>query len=194
MLKLPKKNRSYSSYYNSAYYNKGKNRPKISLVWLIISLPVLIIVSELLAQAYLGMTGKGDAINGKSPLVQAYKLQFLTATQKPIEGLTDQGELVVKRSPVTSYEFVGQQKSDFVQINEQGVRDNDPLPLVKPKNEIRIFVLGGSTAFGQLNPNNEATISHHLETRLQQRVTQQKSSPKNTDPMFFPFLFPHDSN
>ncbi|MEA5510396.1 SGNH/GDSL hydrolase family protein [Crocosphaera sp. UHCC 0190] len=190
MLKLPKKTRSYGSYYNSSYYNKGKNRPKISLLWLIISIPVLIILSELLAQAYLGITGTGNNINGKSPLVQAYKLKFLTATEKPIEGLIDQGKLVVKRSPTTGYELVSKQKSEFLKINEQGLRDNDPLPLAKPKNEIRIFVLGGSTAFGQLNPNNDATISHRLETRLKQRVSQQKSSPAKYRPDVFPFFVP----
>lgn len=190
MLKLPKKSRSYGSYYNSSYYNKGKNRPKISLVWLIISLPVLVIVLEFLSQAYLGVTGKGNTVNGKSPLVQAYKLKFLTETEKTIEGLTDQGQLKVKRSPSTGYDLVSPQKSEFLQINEQGVRDNDPLPLAKPKNEIRIFVLGGSTAFGQLNPNNEATISHRLEARLQQRVAQQKNSPAKYRPDVFPFFVP----
>ncbi|MEM8778800.1 MAG: SGNH/GDSL hydrolase family protein [Cyanobacteria bacterium P01_G01_bin.49] len=190
MLKLPKRNRSYGSYYNSSYYNKKKFRPKISLLWLIISLPVLIIISELFAQAYLGITGKGNTINGNSPLVQAYKLQFLTKTKKPIEGLTDQGKLVVKRSAATGYELVGQQKTEFFQINEQGLRDNEPLPLAKPKNEIRIFVLGGSTAFGQLNPDNETTISHHLEARLQERVSQQKSSPAKYRPDVFPFFVP----
>jgi lysophospholipase L1-like esterase len=190
MLKLPKKTRSYSSYYNNSYYNKGKTGPKISLFWLIVSVPVLIILSEFLAQTYLGITGQGDKVKGTSPVVEAYKLQFQTANQKPIEGLKDQGKLVMKRSSTTGYEFVSPQKSDFFYINEQGLRDNDPVPLAKPKNEIRIFVLGGSTAFGLLNPNNDTTISHQLEARLQQRVKQQKSSPAKYRPDVFPFFVP----
>ncbi|MDJ0728908.1 MAG: SGNH/GDSL hydrolase family protein [Crocosphaera sp.] len=190
MLKLPKKTRSYGSYYKSSYYNKGKTFPKISLLGIIIALPVLIILSEFLAQAYLGMTGKGDTSKGTSPLIEAYKLQFRTATDKPIEGLKNQGKLVMQRSSTTGYEFVSPQKSEFFSINEQGLRDNDPVPLAKPKNEIRIFVLGGSTAFGQLNPNNNSTITHQLEARLQQRVKQQKSSPSTYRPDVFPFFVP----
>ncbi|MDJ0600355.1 MAG: SGNH/GDSL hydrolase family protein [Crocosphaera sp.] len=190
MLKLRKKTRSYGSYYKGSYYNNGKTRPKISLLGIIIALPVLIILSEFLAQAYLGMTGKGETSKGTSPLMEAYKLQFRTATDKPIEGLKNQGNLVMQRSSTTGYEFVSPQKSEFFYINEQGLRDNDPVPLAKPKNEIRIFVLGGSTAFGQLNPNNNSTISHQLEARLQQRVKQQKSSPNTYRPDVFPFFVP----
>ncbi|HAC66158.1 MAG TPA: G-D-S-L family lipolytic protein, partial [Cyanothece sp. UBA12306] len=143
-----------------------------------------------LAQAYLGITGKDQNIDGKSPLTQAYQLKFLTATQKPIEGLTEGGDLVVKRNSNLGYELVSPQENKFLQINQQGLRDNDPLPLAKPKNEIRIFILGGSTAFGQLNPNNNATIAHQLEVRLKQRVQQQKSSPATYRPDVFPFFVP----
>lgn len=190
MLKLPKKPRSYSSYYKSSYYNNGKTRPKISLWGIVIALPVLIILSEFLAQTYLGMTGKGDTSKGTSPLIEAYKLQFRTAKDKPIEGLKNQGNLVMQRSSTAGYEFASPQKSEFFYINEQGLRDNDPVPVAKPKNEIRIFVLGGSTAFGQLNPNNNSTIAHQLEARLQQRVNQQKSSPSTYRPDVFPFFVP----
>lgn len=190
MLKLPKNSRSYGAYYRKSYYNQGKSRPKISLLWIIISLPILIVLLELFAQAYLGITGKGSGINGNSPLVEAYKLRFLTETKKPIEGLTNQGELVVKRSPGTGYELVSGQKNQFLQINDQGLRDSEPLPLAKPKDEIRIFILGGSTAFGQLTPNNNATLSNQLEARLKQRVSQQKSSPAKYRPDIFPFFVP----
>ncbi len=190
MLKLPKKPRSYGSYYKNSYYNNGKTRPKISLWGIVIALPVLIILSEFLAQTYLGMTGKGDTSKGTSPVMEAYKLQFRTATDKPIEGLKNQGNLVMQRSSTTGYEFASPQKSEFFYINEQGLRDNDPVPVAKPKNEIRIFVLGGSAAFGQLNPNNNSTIAHQLEARLQQRVNQQKSSPATYRPDVFPFFVP----
>ena len=190
MLKLPKKPRSYSSYYRNSYYNNGKTGPKISLWGIVIALPVLIILSEFLAQTYLGMTGQGDTSKGTSPVIEAYKLQFRTATDQPIEGLKNQGNLVMQRSSTTGYEFATPQKSDFFYINEQGLRDNDPVPVAKPKNEIRIFVLGGSTAFGQLNPNNNSTIAHQLEARLQQRVNQQKSSPSTYRPDVFPFFVP----
>ncbi|WP_267383136.1 SGNH/GDSL hydrolase family protein [Cyanobacterium sp. uoEpiScrs1] len=190
MLNLLKKTRSYSSYYNN-FYNKKPNRvSKISFFWLLFACPVLIILSEFLAQAYLGVTGKDNNIDGESSLVKAYQLNFLTANKQPIEGLTNGGGLVVKRSSTLGYELISPQKSKFWQINEQGVRDSKSLPLAKPKSEIRIFILGGSTAFGQLNPNNQTTISYHLEARLQQRVKQQKNSPDQYRPDIFPFFIP----
>ncbi|MGP0129436.1 MAG: SGNH/GDSL hydrolase family protein [cyanobacterium endosymbiont of Rhopalodia musculus] len=190
MLNLLKKTRPYNSYSNNFYSKKPNRFPKISLFWLLLACPVLIILSEFLAQAYLGVTGKDNNMDGKSPLIKAYQLNFLTANKQPIEGLTDGGDLVVKRSSTLGYELISPQQSEFWQINEQGVRDNDPLPLAKPKNEIRIFILGGSTAFGQLNTNNQATISHYLEARLKQRVKQQKSSPAQYRPDVFPFFAP----
>ena len=61
MLNLLKKTRSYSSYYNN-FYNKKPNRvSKISFFWLLFACPVLIILSEFLAQAYLGFEGLGLA-------------------------------------------------------------------------------------------------------------------------------------
>ena len=61
------------------------------------------------------------------------------------------------------YELVGDRTSKFWQINPQGFRDRAPVPLVKPKDEIRIFLLGNSTAFGYGNIDNAATISAQLE-------------------------------
>ena len=190
MLNLLKKTRPYSSYYSKSYGKKPNRFPKISLFWLLLACPILIILSEFLAKAYLEVTGKDNNVDGKSPLIKAYQLNFLTANKKPIEGLAGGGYLVVKRSSTLGYELISPQKSEFWQINEQGVRDSAPLPLAKPKNEIRIFILGGSTAFGQLNTNNQATISHYLEVRLKQRVKQQKSSPAQYRPDVFPFFAP----
>lgn len=190
MPNLLKKTRSYNSYYNHSYNKKSNRFPKISLLWLLLAFPVFIIISEFLAQTYLGVTNKDNNVDGKSPLAKAYQLNFLTANKQPIEGLTDGGDLVVKRSSTLGYELISPQKSEFWQINEQGVRDSEPLPLAKPKNEIRIFILGGSTAFGQLNPNNQTTISHYLEASLKQRVKQQKSSPAQYRPDVFPFFAP----
>jgi hypothetical protein len=76
------------------------------------------------------------------------------------------------------YSLVENQQHKFWQINAQGFRDRDPLPLVKPQNEIRIFLLGNSTAFGYGSSSNSKTISDQLETRLQQRLEQQQTTPE----------------
>lgn len=187
MLKLPRRR---PSYYSSSYYRPTKRSPRVSLLWVVLSLPVLLVLLEILARVYLGWTGKASESSRLSPLDEAYRLQFLTAEGKPIQGLAPGGSLAVTRHSLAGYQLLGQQKNPFLQINQQGFRDTDPLPLAKPKNEIRIFLLGGSTAFGQGNEKQEETISHQLETLLQQRVAQQKRSPQKYRPDVFPFFKP----
>lgn len=188
MLKLPNRRKSYS-YYSNSYYSKPKRNKKRILLWLILSVPIAIVVLELLARAYVGIAGKSNEMGKLSPMVNAYSLKFLTNSGKNIDGISENGGLVAKRSATVGYQLIGQ-KNQFVQINEQGFRDKDTLPLAKPKNEIRIFILGGSAAFGQWNQTNEATIASKLETRLQQRVAQQKQSPAKYRPDVFPFFQP----
>lgn len=188
MLKLPNRRKSYS-YYSNSYYSKPKRQRKRILLWLILSVPIAIVLLELLTRAYVGMAGKGGEMVKLSPMINAYSLKFLTKAEKPIDGISENGGLVAKRSSHVGYQLMGQ-KSQFVQINEQGFRDADALPLAKPKDEIRIFILGGSAAFGQWNQKNEATIASKLETRLQQRVSQQKQSPAKYRPDVFPFFKP----
>lgn len=187
MLKLPR--RRLNQYRNSYYRPKKTNR-KISLLWLGLAIPTSIIMLELGARMFFGLSGKGDEVAGISPVNEAYRLKFLTENQQPIEGLPDDGNLVVKRSSSFGYQLLSNQKTPYWQINAQGFRDQAPLPLAKPKNEIRIFLLGGSTAFGQGTPKNEETIAHHLETMLQQRVANQTKSPQTFRPDVFPFFKP----
>jgi lysophospholipase L1-like esterase len=180
--------RRRNSYPRNSRYRQPKHQKNFSLLWIAAAVPLSLIVLEVLARLLLGVTGKG--VVGEAPIVQAYRLKFLTETQKPIEGLANSGSLAAKRSPAVSYQLVEKQKNKFWQINEQGFRDNDPVPLAKPSGEIRIFVLGGSTAFGQASQNNDTTISHTLETLLKQRVADQQRSPEKYRPDVFPFFVP----
>ncbi|MGK7873569.1 MAG: SGNH/GDSL hydrolase family protein [Xenococcaceae cyanobacterium] len=182
-----------SSFYSNPYYSKPKRRLGFLPLLLILSVPLLLILLEVLARIFVGVTGKSTELavyEGEPPMVTAYSLKFLTESEKPVEGLSDRGSLLAKRSLSVGYQLLGNQQNEFWQINEQGFRDNDSLPLAKPKNEIRIFVLGGSTAFGQWNQNNEDTIASKLEARLKERVTQQKRSPNKYRPDVFPFYKP----
>jgi hypothetical protein len=188
MLKLPLRRRQ--SYYSSPYYRKSRRSRKISLIWLIVSLPVLIVALELVIRAFNTITGQENQVVGLSQIEKAYQPDFQTENQKPIEGLSNGGGLLLTRSPSFGYKLLENQKNEFVQINPQGFRDSQDLPLAKPKNEFRIFVIGGSAAFGQGAENNEDTITHQLETRLKQRVEQQKRSPEQYRPDVFPFFQP----
>jgi lysophospholipase L1-like esterase len=189
MLKLPNRRKSHS-FYNSPYYGRPKRQPKKVLLWLVLSVPIAIVCLELLARAYVSITGNNGKVAGTSAIVNAYSLKFLTKNEKPVQGISNDGNLLAKRSATVGYQLVGNQKNQFLQINQQGFRDKDDLPVAKPKNEIRIFILGSSAAFGQWNQKNEDTIAYQLETRLQQRVTQQKSAPNKYRPDVFPFYEP----
>ncbi len=168
------------------------HRPLPLLVFLA-AIPLFLITLELLARIFVGIRGNSAELatyKGAPAIVTAYCLKFLDQTQQPYDGLPDRGGLAAQRSPTLGYTLVGNQKSDFWRINEQGFRDDDPIPLIKPENEIRIFLLGGSTAFGQWSPSNQATLASKLEARLNERVAQQKRSPEKYRPAILPFYRP----
>lgn len=173
---------SRKSYWSSRSYQKKKPIPKR---WIALSIPLVLIGLELLTRLFVGVSGKTAELNsfeGEPLNLSAYRLKFLDQSGRPYDGLPNRGQLTVKRSPVMGYRLVGNQRNNFWQINEQGFRADQAIPQDKPKDEVRIFVLGGSTAFGQLNSNNQATIASQLETRFNQQVATQKTSPNKFRP------------
>ena len=187
------RSRSYRSLYSSRRrYGRG-----LVPLWFVTAVPlsiiVLLIFLELLTRFFIGLTGKTEELAGDPanlPEVTAYQLKFLNENQQPYDLLPDYGGLTVEKHLSVGYQLLGNQKHEYWQINPQGFRDSKPLPLAKPANEIRIFVLGGSTAFGQGNLSNQTTISSKLEALLQKRINQQKSSPGIYRPDVFPFFKP----
>jgi hypothetical protein len=152
-----------------------------------------LILLELLARLSLALWAKAPSwqlmrVNQRLlPLTASSSLAKLnspTMVYQTVDVLAAQRRLAV------GYSLVGNQKSNFWRINEQGFRDDNPVPLEKPKNEIRIFLLGGSTAFGQWNASNQATLASKLEARLNERVAQQKRSPEKYRPTTLPFYKP----
>lgn len=179
-------------------YRKRQRPLSLLAIGIIMAIPLVLILLEVLARLLVGVTGKSAelaAYEGETAIVDVsplklYRLKFLSKTKRPYEGLSDRGQLAAQSSLAVGYRLVGKQKSQSWQINEQGFRDQDPVPLVKPKNEIRIFLLGGSTAFGQWNRRNQSTIASKLEIRLNQRVAQQRRSPEKYRPADLPFYKP----
>ena len=175
------------------YYGKGKRRQSFSLFWSILSIPLALILLELMTRMLVSFSGQSQELSvyeGEPSKMTAYRLKFVTENEQSYDGLSDRGHLVAQRHLSLGYQLVGNQQNEFWQINEQGFRDSEPLPLAKPKNEVRIFILGNSTAFGQWNESNEQTITKKLESRLQKRIEQQKSSPEKYRPDVFPFYKP----
>jgi len=168
-----------------------KNRQRLPLLVFLAAIPVALILLELLTRIVVGVTGKSaelTAYEGVPTIVTDYCLKYLGQNQQPYDGLSARGRLGVQRHQAVGYSLVGNQKSNVWRINEQGFRDDNPLPLSKPKNEIRVFLLGGSTAFGQWNENNQATLASFLEARLNERVAQQKRSPEKYRPATLPYF------
>jgi hypothetical protein len=168
-----------------------KSRRPLPLLAILVSIPVVLILLELLTRIVVGVMGKSGelaAYEGAPTIVTDYCLKFLGENQQPYDGLSDRGRLSVQRHQSLGYSLVGNQKSNFWRINQQGFRNDNPVPLLKPKNEIRIFLLGGSTAFGQWNENNQATLASLLEARLNERVAQQQRSPQKYRPAALPYF------
>jgi lysophospholipase L1-like esterase len=171
----------------SSYQKKKKSLPR----WLILgSIPLILIGLELIARLGVGIAGKMAefaAYEGEPLNVTAYRLRYLDRANQPYDGLPDRGRLKVKRSSLMGYKLVGNQQSNVWRINEQGFRMEQAIVPTKPKNEVRIFVLGGSTAFGQMSSSNQATFANQLETRFNQQVATQKTNSAKFRPDVLPY-------
>ena len=168
---------------------KHKRHRRFTVVWTVASVALSLLVLELLVRIILDLSGqktKFAQANTKFDVIKAYRLKFVNEELKPYQTIDDRGSLLAKRSLAVGYQLVGGQDNEYWQIEPQGFRDRDSVPLAKPKDEIRIFLLGGSTAFGYGNSGNETTISEQLEARLQKRLQQQKSSPQLYKPAVLP--------
>ncbi len=170
------------------FTNRRRVRRRFSWLGAIASVVLFLLVLELLTRIFIdvsGNRGKFAQTEVGSNTTEAYRLNFVTPASNPTDIKPD--SLKAKSSIAVGYELLGNQKSKYWQINQQGFRDRDPVPLAKPQNEIRIFLIGGSTAFGYGNSGNSATISNQLEKRLQERLQQQKTSPQLYKPDLLPF-------
>ncbi|NJR62977.1 MAG: SGNH/GDSL hydrolase family protein [Cyanobacteria bacterium CRU_2_1] len=173
----------------SSWKRKTQRRPwLLIIVLLLIGVPIGL---ELLTRLVVQLAGLTDELtadrSGEAEIVEAYKLGFLNPDGQPYDELPNQGELLAVRDPLMGYHLRPDQKNSFWTINSQGFRDEEPVAIEKPPGEVRIFVLGGSTAFGQLNSNNQATFASQLEKLLNERVTGQQNNPDRYQPATLPY-------
>ncbi|WP_448562430.1 SGNH/GDSL hydrolase family protein [Trichothermofontia sp.] len=179
-----------SSPYRSQYRRQQRPRwfwPTIVLL----GIPLTLITLELLMRLTALVLGDSHAIRayeGEPERVTAYRLQFVGDRNQPIDGLRNQGQLQAQRSVLRGYRLLPDQQTAFWQINDQGFRDEATLPLQKPQGEIRIFVVGGSTAFGSLSSSNDTTFAARLETRLNERIAAQTQHPERFRPEVLPYF------
>ncbi|NJL01006.1 MAG: SGNH/GDSL hydrolase family protein [Spirulinaceae cyanobacterium RM2_2_10] len=178
--------KSHRSPYISGIYSRRRRR--FAFPWkTTLALLGGLIILELGTRLALNFTGQATPINDASnePAV-AYKLQFFNPRGRALSGLAREGQLRLQQRALLSYQLVSEQSSPFWTINAQGFRDTEPVPVDKPEGEIRIFILGGSAAFGQWLPSDDATMAANLERRLQERLEQQVRSPEKYRPNVLP--------
>lgn len=173
---------------NRGWKRKPRRRPWYVYVAPLIGIPIGL---ELLARLVVGVTGFNQAFteqpSEQAKRMQAYQLGFLSPTGQVYEALPHQGKLQAARSPLMGYQLLPQQQSSYWAINSQGFRDNEPVPLEKAANEVRIFVLGGSMAFGQLSSSNQVTLASQLESLLNNQVKAQQTNPARFQPAMLPY-------
>jgi lysophospholipase L1-like esterase len=177
----------FRTYRNPYTLRRKKNKFKFwpTVLWLIVALVGL----ELGAKALVLMMGNRDRINDIGPSANSNidRLNFISKEGESLTGMPQAGQLKAKSSIAVGYELVPDQSTEIWTINPQGFRDNEPVPLEKPQGEIRIFLLGGSTAFGQGLSDPTTLVSEKLETRFKERLEQQQRSPEKYQPATLPF-------
>lgn len=170
-----------------------RRQKRFSWLWLLVSGLLSLLILELVTRIFIDITGKRAefaAVNSEEALEpslrDAYQLKFINEAGETYPGASETGSLVAQRSLSVGYKLVENQENPYWQINSQGFRDNDPVPLVKPQGEIRIFLLGSSTAFGYGSSSNQTAIADFLEFRLKERLSQQQKSPQMYRPDILP--------
>jgi lysophospholipase L1-like esterase len=161
--------------------HKTKHRNRLPWFWTLVSVLLSLAILELVTRIFIDLSGKrSEFAQATSQLnsTAAYRLKFVNEDGQPYQTSDSKGVLVAQRSLSVGYQLAKDQNHQYWQINDRGFRDSDSIPVVKPKDEIRIILLGNSTAFGYGSSGNEVTIGELLEARLQKRIEQQISSPQ----------------
>jgi hypothetical protein len=161
-----------------------------TLLLILIGLPLLLILAELIARGAVLATGSTNQLipNKTVAIAQSYAFKLQDSSGNNYPGLPDAGQLHVKRSPLLGYELLPSQSSDYWRINDQGFRQDSSVPIDKPANEIRVFLVGSSTAFTNMAEKNQKALAFKIEKLLNDRVRAQNSSPEKFKPKEIPYF------
>ncbi|MEE3715315.1 hypothetical protein V2H45_00990 [Tumidithrix elongata RA019] len=175
----------YSSYSSSPRRKLGL---RSILLILLIGLPLLLLIAELIARGVVLATGPAGQVAKGVSIAQAYTLKLQDANGRVYPGLPISGKLQVRRSPLMGYELVPSQSSDHWQINDQGFRQDSSVATEKPAGEIRVFLVGNSTAFSYMAASNQQALAFKLEKLLNDRVRLQNQQPNQFKPKELPYF------
>jgi len=155
--------------YSYALGQRRKNWWRRLMLWLLISLPVLVLISELPLR--LGAGGLGlEQVTGNLP---AYAYSLSTANNGFSLQVAYHGSLGYVLTP---------QRATLWQINDQGLRSDVAVAEQPAKGLTRLFLLGNSTAFGYGAQSNSKTLAVQIEQALNQIVTKQRQELAEFDP------------
>jgi hypothetical protein len=176
--------------YTPSWQSKRKSWLRNTLLLILIGLPLLLILAELIARGAVLATGNNNQLapNKTVAIAQSYAFKLQDSNGNNYPGLPDAGLLNVKRSPLLGYELLPSQKSEYWQINDQGFRQDSSVPVEKPANEIRVFLVGGSTAFTNMAEKNQKALAFKVEKLLNERVRAQNGSPEKFKPKEIPYF------
>jgi hypothetical protein len=176
--------------YSSSWQNKRKSWFRNTLIVILVGLPLLLIAAEFVARGVFLATGMANqGMPSKTiTIASAYAFKLTDRDGNTYPGLSESGQLRVKRSPVLGYELFADQSSEYWKINAQGFRSELPLAIERPANEIRIFLMGGSTAFTNMADQSQKSLANKLENLLNERVRSQNTSPEKFKPKVIPYF------
>lgn len=176
--------------YTPSWHSKRKSSwLRNTLLLIFIGLPLLLILAELIARGALLATGTTQLEPNKTvAIAQSYAFKLQDANGNSYPGLPDSGRLKVRRSPLLGYELIPSQSSDYWQINDQGFRQDSSVPIEKPAGEIRVFLVGGSTAFTNMAEKNQKALAFKIEKLINDRVRAQNSNPEKFKPREIPYF------
>ena len=178
-------------------HRKHRLRPARSrtVVALRLAIGALILLSipvglECFARILAGVTGVSEEFNrvDEPELVTAYRLDIRTPQGLSLASTPPTGQLLATFHPLLGYRLTPDRRTQYWSINNSGFRDDEAISTEKPEGEIRIAILGGSMAFGQLSSSNDSTIAEQLETLLNDRVARQQDTPDEFQPERLPFF------
>ena len=181
----------------SSSYGRSSKKKSIPLLWILALIPATLIGLELLLRVGVSVTGKEadlSGFGGEPSRISAYRMRPMTQDGQAIAGLSP-GNLQVRSSGLTGYELVPNQsakipssQTELFHINDQGLRAVESVAMKKPAGDVRVLLLGSSTAFGTLSSANEGTIGRSLEMQLNQQVQDQKNNAKQFRPDVLPYF------
>ncbi len=176
--------------YTPSWQTKRKSWLRNTFLIVVIALPLLVLMAELVARGAVLATGGSNQLvpNKTIAIAQSYAFRLQDGNGNNYPGLPDAGKLRVRRSPLLGYELLPDQSSEYWQVNAQGFRQDSVVPVDKPANEIRVFLMGGSTAFTNMAEQNQKALAFKIEKLLNDRVRAQNSNPESFKPKETPYF------